>query len=54
MIFPEICLPTAMEKSGLSDAVSSESASIAEHPQRYIMKFKIIEIYEDLKNFVKR
>ncbi len=54
VIFPEICLPTAMNEASLSDTVSDESAEIAEHPQKYIMKFKIVEIYEDLKKIVKR
>ena len=54
VIFPEICLPAAMDKGQLSDVVSDQTADIAEHPQKYVMKFKIVEIYEDLKKIVKK
>ena len=54
VIFPEICLPAAMDRSGLEDVVSDETVEVAEHPQKYVAKFKFIEIYEDLKKIVKR
>ncbi len=53
VIFPEICIPTAMSEASLSDTVTEKSAGIAEEPERYIMKFKIVEIYEDLKKSLK-
>ena len=48
VIFPEICLPSA-SGAKLSDTVNQNSADIAESKDRYIMKFKIVEIYEDFK-----
>lgn len=54
VIFPEICLPAAMKEASLSDTVTQNSAQIAEEPERYIMGFKIVEIYEDLKKSFKR
>lgn len=53
VIFPSVCLPSATD-SRLSDTVSDESAEVAEHPQKYVMRFKTVEIYEDLKKFIKK
>lgn len=52
VIFPAVCIPAASEAS-LSDSVEVTSAEIAEHPQKYVMRFKTVEIYEDLKKFLK-
>ena len=51
--FPEICLPTAMDRGGLEAVVSEGTVEIAEHSQKYIARFKFIEIYEDLKKIIK-
>ena len=51
VIFPAVCIPAAGEAS-LSDSTSDTSAQIAEHPQKYVMRFKTVEIYEDLKKFL--
>lgn len=51
VIFPAVCIPAATEAS-LSDSASGTSAQIAEHPQKYIMRFKTVEIYEDLKKLL--
>lgn len=50
VIFPSICMPSATE-SNLRDSVSDNSAQIAENSDRYIIKFKAVEIYEKIKNF---
>jgi stage II sporulation protein R len=47
VIFPSICVPTS--SSDLRQSVSENSAKIAEHSEKYIVRFKIIEIYEKLK-----
>ncbi len=52
VVFPSICLPAASQ-AHLSDSVQESSAKIAEHPQRYVMRFKTVEIYEDIKKFFK-
>lgn len=51
VIFPAVCIPAASDAS-LSDSASDTSAQIAEHPQKYVMRFKTVEIYEDLKKFL--
>lgn len=51
VIFPAVCIPAATDAS-LSDSASGTSAQIAEHPQKYIMRFKTVEIYEDLKKLL--
>ncbi|MGN0492405.1 MAG: stage II sporulation protein R [Acutalibacteraceae bacterium] len=51
VVFPAVCIPAA-SGAELSDSASDTSAEIAEHPQKYIMQFKTVEIYEDLKKFL--
>ncbi len=50
VIFPSVCIPAAT--SNLRDSVKEESAQIAEQSDRYIIKFKTVEIYEKIKNFL--
>lgn len=52
VIFPEICLPTASEID-LNKTVAQESVDIVSSPNRYILRFKVIEIYEKIKNLLK-
>lgn len=52
VIFPEVCLPAAA--ADLSDTVNKENAEIAEQPQKYIMRFKAVEIYENIKKLIKQ
>lgn len=52
VVFPSVCVPAA-GKGELSDSTSKESASIAEQPQKYIMQFKAVEMYEDFKKLIK-
>ncbi len=49
VVFPAVCIPAAAQEAELSDSTSKASAEIAEHPQKYIMRFKAVEIFEDLK-----
>ena len=49
VVFPAVCIPAAAQGAELSDSTSKASAEIAEHPQKYIMRFKAVEIFEDLK-----
>lgn len=52
VVFPAVCIPAA-ECAELSDSVSEDGCSVAEQPQKYVMRFKIVEIYEDLKHFLR-
>lgn len=48
VVFPCVCVPNAADAS-LSDSVSQGSAYTAENAQKYVIKFKTAEIYEDIK-----
>ncbi len=50
VVFPAVCLPAASD-ADFSKATDSKSAEIAENPDRYIIRFKAVEIYEDIKKF---
>lgn len=54
VVFPSVCLPSAADKAELSDSVSKESAKVAENPQKYVMKFKTAEIYEEIRQYFTR
>ena len=51
VVFPTVCVPAAA--GDLTDSVSQESAEIATENERYVMRFKTVEIYERIKNFIK-
>lgn len=50
VVFPSVCIPAATDSS-LRDSVSGQSAEIAEQSDRYIVRFKTVEIYEKIKNW---
>ena len=54
VVFPAVCIPAAAPQARLSDAVPRRDAAVAEHPERYEMRFKAVEWYEDLKKFLNR
>lgn len=47
VMYPSLCI--ASSGAVISDVASAESAEIAENPQKYVMRFKVVEIYEQLK-----
>ncbi len=47
VVFPAVCLPAA--DANLQDSASVESSKIAENAPKYVMKFKIVEWYEQIK-----
>lgn len=49
VIFPEVCLP--LGNTDFTDTTTEKTAEIAENPSEYKMRFKIVEIYEDIKRF---
>ena len=51
VMFPAVCVGASGE---LRDSVCEDSDEIAKNPQKYKIKFKTVEIYEDLKKiFIK-
>ena len=53
VIFPQICVGTAT-CGKLEDTVKNESAEVAYGSDRYILRFKTIEIYEDIKKLIRK
>lgn len=49
VIFPTVCIPAAI-KGNLRETVSAKSVNVAENSERYIIKFKAVEIYEKIKS----
>lgn len=47
VVFPALCLPAASEKDVLSALPDSER-ELVEHPKKYRVKFKAVELYEKL------
>ena len=50
-MFPAVCLGAS---SDLKAALNEDSTNIVREKDKYVIKFKSVEIYEDLKNYFKR
>lgn len=48
VIYPGVCLSCA-SNAKLEDSVKKTSADIAKNSKKYVMRFKSVEIYEDIK-----
>ena len=48
VVFPCVCVPSASDAS-LTDSVSSAAADTAKNAPKYQIKFKSVEIYEEIK-----
>lgn len=53
VVFPSVCIPAA-SKGDLEDSVKVESANMARQSSKYVMRFKTVEIYEKIKNFLNK
>lgn len=53
VVFPTVCIPAAA-KGDLSDSTNEKSADMAKQSDRYVMRFKTVEIYEKIKKFVNK
>ena len=52
VMFPPMCFSIAEENnSNLSDILNNNQLAITEKGKQYEYKFKIVEIYNDIKNF---
>ena len=47
VVYPAVCLPAA--DAYLSESVSEKGTAVAKNPRKYIMRFKIVEWYENFK-----
>lgn len=51
VIFPQVCVPAAADGE-LSKSVGEEGVNVAENPKQFVIGFKTVEIYEDIKHFL--
>lgn len=51
VMFPAVCIGASAD---LSDAVSEKSANIAKNSNDYQIKFKTVEIYEEIKKIISK
>lgn len=51
VMYPALCVSSA--SSDLGESVSSNAKSIATGREKYVIKFKTVEIFEEIKNFLK-
>ncbi len=51
VMYPAVCIPAAA--ADLGSAVSDNAETIAKTGQKYVIKFKTVEIFEGIKNFLK-
>lgn len=52
VMFPPMCLPAAEEKGELSEVLDDSELEIVSDGVKYELKFKIVELFEELKDFV--
>lgn len=51
VMFPQVCIGAS---KGIESGVSKESAELANKPDNYELRFKTVEIYEDIKKYFKK
>lgn len=51
VLYPEVCVGACSAR--LNDSISEKSANFAYNSDKYVVKFKTVEIFEKLKNIIK-
>lgn len=51
VVYPTVCISSAA-KGKLGDSVKQESVKVAKNQNRYVMRFKVVEIYEKIKKLI--
>lgn len=51
VMFPPMCLPAAQEKKELEDVLNPDEVDIVEGGQKYEIKFKLVEIFEGIREW---
>jgi len=55
VVFPALCLPAAEEsRSDVLAALPASERDVVENPQKYRVKFKAVELYEELRKWFDR
>jgi len=52
VMFPVVCLPAAEENYNMKDFLNPSEIDIIESEEQYEIKFKVVELLEDFKNFI--
>lgn len=50
VMFPPMCLPTAVAECEISDVLTKDEAEIVTETEKYKLKFKIVEFFEEIFN----
>jgi stage II sporulation protein R len=50
VMFPAVCLPAASERDSISCVLDDTETDMVKAPSRYVARFKVVEIYEKLRN----
>lgn len=50
VVFPPMCVSAASDASELNDVLDPDQEDIVTEPKKYEVKFKIVEIFEDISN----
>ncbi len=53
VMFPPLCLPAASENTDIEAFLDNGSIKVIESNPKYEVRFKIVEIYEKVKNMIK-
>lgn len=54
VMFPPLCLPTASENKDLNVVFSENGADIVGNSNKYVIKFKIVELFEEIKQKIEQ
>lgn len=53
VMFPPLCLPAATKTENMNIIIGDEGAKIVQNYSKYEIRFKIVEVYEGIKNHFK-
>lgn len=53
VMFPPMCLPAAQEQKELEDVLNPEEMNIVNGGEKYEFKFKLVEILEEIREWIK-
>lgn len=54
VMFPPMCVSAAGDKAEISDVLNDQQTDVVENGQKYKIKFKAVEIYEDIASRLSR
>lgn len=51
VMFPQMCVPAAQSSTELSQVLDEGQMELVEGGEKYVVKFKCVEVYEEIVNF---